>query len=145
MSLKENKAIVRKMIEAINKQNLALLDELIAPDCVYHMNVQQIQGLEVMKQVIEAETNGFPDLHVTIEDVIAEGDKVCVRLKETVTHTGEFRGLAPTGKKINYKAITIWRIVNDKVVEGWGVYDMLDYYKQLGVIEYKGFPDENVT
>jgi len=94
-----------------------------------------------MKQVIEEEINGFPDLHVAIEDVIAEGYKVCIRLKETGTHTGKFRGLAPTGKKINYTAITIWRIVNSKVVEGWGVYDMLDFYKQLGVIEYKGTKD----
>ena len=119
-----------------------MLDELIASDFVYHTDTQQIQGLEVMKQVIEEEINGFPDLHVAIEDVIAEGYKVCIRLKETGTHTGKFRGLAPTGKKINYTAITIWRIVNSKVVEGWGVYDMLDFYKQLGVIEYKGFPDE---
>jgi len=142
MSLEENKAIIRRVIEAVNKQNLASLDELIAPDFVYHTHTQQIQGLEVLKQVIEDEIKGFPDLHVTIEDIIAEGDKVCVRLKETGTHIGEFRGLAPTGKKLSYTAITIWRIVNGKVVEGWGVYDMLDYYKQLGVIEYKGFPDE---
>ena len=142
MSLEENKALISKVIEAVNGRNLTLLDELIASDFVYHTDTQQIQGLEVMKQVIEEEINGFPDLHVAIEDVIAEGYKVCIRLKETGTHTGKFRGLAPTGKKINYTAITIWRIVNSKVVEGWGVYDMLDFYKQLGVIEYKGFPDE---
>jgi len=142
VSLEENKALISKVIEAVNGRNLALLDELIASDFVYHTDTQQIQGLEVMKQVIEEEINGFPDLHVAIEDVIAEGYKVCIRLKETGTHTGKFRGLAPTGKKINYTAITIWRIVNSKVVEGWGVYDMLDFYKQLGVIEYKGFPDE---
>jgi len=145
MSLEENKAIIRKVIEAVNKQNLALLDELIAPDFVYHTHTQQIQGLEVIKQVIEEESKSFPDLHVTIEDIIAEGDKVCVRLTETGTHTGEFRGLAPTGKKIKYTAVAIWRIVSGKVVEGRGVYDMLDYYKQLGVIEYKGFPDEDVS
>jgi len=142
VSLEENKALISKVIEAVNGRNLTLLDELIASDFVYHTDTQQIQGLEVMKQVIEEEINGFPDLHVAIEDVIAEGYKVCIRLKETGTHTGKFRGLAPTGKKINYTAITIWRIVNSKVVEGWGVYDMLDFYKQLGVIEYKGFPDE---
>ena len=144
MSLEENKALISKVIEAVNGRNLTLLDELIASDFVYHTDTQQIQGLEVMKQVIEEEINGFPDLHVAIEDLIAEGYKVCIHLKETGTHTGKFRGLAPTGKKINYTAITIWRIVNSKVVEGWGVYDMLDYYKQLGVIEYKGFPDEAV-
>jgi len=142
MSLEKNKAIIRKVIEAVNKQNLALLDEVIASDCVYHMNAQQIQGLEVLKQVIEEEIKGFPDLHVTIEDIMAEGDKVCVRIKETLTHTSEFRGLAPTGKKLTDTAVAIFRIVDGKVVEGWGLYDQMDFFKQLGVIEYKGFPDE---
>jgi steroid delta-isomerase-like uncharacterized protein len=142
VSLEENKSIVRRVIEAIDRRNLALLDELIAPDFVYHTDTQQIQGLEVMKQVIEEEINGFPDLHVDIEDMIAEGDKVCIRLIETVTHTGEFRGLAPTNKKLTYTAVTFWRIVEGQVVEGWGVYDQMDFFKQLGVIEYKGFPNE---
>lgn len=88
---------------------------------------------------------GFPDLHVTIEDIIAEGDKVWIRLTQTGTHTGKFRGLRPTGKKIKYTAVTIWRIVDGKVAEGWGIYDQLDYYKQLGVINYKGFPDEDIS
>ena len=142
MSLEENKAIVRRLIEAVNKRNLALLGDLIAQDFFYHVQPHQIQGLDVIKQVIKDEVKGFPDLHVTIEDIIAEGDKVWVRLEQTGTHTGEFRGLAPTGKKIKYTAVAIWRIANVKIVEGWGVYDFLDYYKQLGVIEYKGFPDE---
>ena len=144
MSLEENKAIVRKMIEAINKQNLASLDLLMATDFLYHMPMQQIQGLDVMKQGVEEEIHSFPDLHVRIEDMMAEGDKVCIRLKETVTHTGEFRGLAPTGKKLVYTAVAIFRIVEGKIVEGWGVYDQMDFFKQLGVIEYKGFPDEKV-
>jgi predicted ester cyclase len=145
MSLEENKAIIRKMIEAINKQKLALLDELIISDCVYHMNVQPIRGLTALKQVIAEEIKGFPDLHVAIEDIMAEGNKVCVRLKETLTHTSEFRGLAPTGKKVTDTAVAIFRIGKGKVVEGWGVYDQMDFFKQLGVIEYKGFPDEKGT
>lgn len=86
--------------------------------------------------------NGFPDFHVTIEDIIAEGDKVWVRVKFTGTHTGEFRGLAPTGKKCKITVVHIYRIFNDKVVEDWTVDDALDCYKQLGVIEYKGFPED---
>ena len=140
MSLEENKAIVRKVIEAINTRNLALLNELISPDFVYQPH--QIQGLDRIKHIIEEEIIGFPDLQVTIEDIIAEGDKVWVRLTQTGTHTGAFRGLRPTGKTITYATVVIWHIVNGKVVEGWGVYDQIDYYKQLGVIDYKGFPDE---
>ncbi len=142
ISLTENKVIVRKMMEAINGQNLASLDELMAPDFVLHMHAEQARGWEVNRKVIEDEIKAFPDLHVAIEDIVAEEDKVCVRLKETATHTGEYRGLAPTGNKLSYKVVSIWRIVEGKIVEGWIVYDQLDFLKQLGVIEYKGFPDE---
>ena len=62
----------------------------------------------------------------------------------TGTHKGEYRGLAPTGKKITFTVVDIWRIVNGKVVEKVGVYDQLDFYKELGVIDYKGFPNENL-
>jgi predicted ester cyclase len=63
-------------------------------------------------------------------------------VKVAGTHKGEFRGLAPTGKKITVTYVGIHRIANGKVVERWSVYDMLDFYKQLGVVDYKGFPDE---
>jgi hypothetical protein len=142
MSLEKNKAIVRRMFEVINKQNLTLLDELMAPDFVLHMHAKEAQGWEVSKQVVEDEIRSFPDLHVTIEDIIAERDRVCVRLRETATHTGEYRGLAPTGNKLAYTVVAIWRIVEGKIVEGWIVYDQLDFLKQLGTIEWKGFPDE---
>jgi len=142
MSLEKNKAIVRRMFEAINKQNLALLDELMAPDFVLHMHAQQAQGWKVNRQVVEDEIKAFPDLHVAIEDIIGEGDKVYVRLQETATHTGEYRGLAPTGNKLSYTVAAIWRIVEEKIVEGWIIYDQMDFLKQLGVIEYKGFSDE---
>ena len=75
MSLEENKTIIRKMIEAINEQNLALLDELIANDFVYHTAAQQIQGPKVMKQGATEEIQSFPDLCVTIENTMAEGRK----------------------------------------------------------------------
>jgi hypothetical protein len=142
MALEGNKAVVRKMFEAINKQNLASLDELMAPDFVLHMHARQALGWEVNKKVVEDEIKSFPDLHVIIEDIIAEGDKVCVRLEETGTHKGEYRGLAPTGNKLSYTVVAIWRIVEGKIVEGWIAYDQMDFLKQLGVVEWKGFPDE---
>ena len=143
MSLEENKAIVRRFIEAINTRTLASLNELISPDFIYQPH--QIQGLDRIKHIIEEEITGFPNLQVTVEDIIAEGDRVWVRLTQTGTHTGAFRGLQPTGKTITYTTVAIWHIVNGKVVEGWGVYDQIDSYKQLGVIDYKGFPDEKVS
>lgn len=141
MSLEENKAIVRKMFEAINKQTLASLDKLMAPNFVLHMNTKQTQGWRVNRQVVENEIKAFPDFHVAIEDIIAEGDKVCVRLQETGTHRGEYLGLAPTGNKLSYTVVAIWRIVEGKIAEAWIVYDQMDFLKQLGVSEYKGFPD----
>lgn len=140
MSLEENKAIIRSLMEAVNKQNLASLDELMAPD--YVDNTLQQKGLESFKQSVTMLYKGFPDIHATIEDIIAEGDKVWDRVTATGTHTGEYRGLAPTGKKITFTGVRIWRIVDGKFVERESFYDFLDFYKQLGVIEYKGFPED---
>ena len=144
MSLEENKSVVRKMFEAINKKNLALLDKLMAPDFVLHIHGRQKQEWEANKQFLEDEIRAFPDLHVTIEDIIAEGDMVCVRLQETATHNGEYRGLAPTGRKLSYSVAAFWRLAKGKIAEGWVTYDQMDFLKQLGAIQWKGFPDELV-
>jgi len=141
VSLEKNKAIVRRFIEEWNKRNFAVLDELIAAD--YFDPSLQVRGLEAYKQLLTMVLKGFPDWHETIEDIIAEGDKVWVRFKDTGTHTGEYRGLAPTGKKVTETGVLIWRIIDGKIMEKESaVYDELDFLKQLGVIEYKGFPDE---
>jgi predicted ester cyclase len=115
MSLEKNKAIVYKMFEAFNKRNLASLDELIAHDYVDHTN--NLRGLEDVKQFLTMLIKGFPDLLMTIEDIIAEEDKVWVRVKVAGTNTGEFRGEAPTGKKFVYTDVHNFRIVYDKIIE----------------------------
>ena len=79
---------------------------------------------------------GVPDWHETIEDIIAEGDKVWVRLAYTGTHTGELFGLPPTGNKITAMAVDIYRIVDGKLAEYWNVTDRLNLLKPQGVIEY---------
>jgi len=88
MSLEKNKAIVRRWIEEVNKQNLAILDELVAPD--FFHPTWQLRGPKGMKQFYAMFLKGFPDCHETIEDIIAEGDKVWHRFKTTGTHIGEF-------------------------------------------------------
>ena len=149
MSTEENKAIVRKWIDACNKRNLSLLDELIAPD--FFHPTWQLQGAEGYKQFYAMFLKGFPDCHETLEDIIAEGDKVWHRFKTTGTHTGEFvfgkMTLPPTGKKFTMTGVNFWRIVDGKVVEKEGVYDQLDFFRQLGIILYtekakKLFPEE---
>jgi predicted ester cyclase len=140
LSLEENKAIVRRLYEALNKHNPALLDEFYESDYINH--TLQIRGLKSLKQLETMLWKGFSDWHETIEDIIAEGDKVCIRYKVTGTHTGEFRGLAPTGKSTKFTAVSIYRIFDGKIVESWALYDFLDFYKQLGVIEYREVPEE---
>ncbi len=150
MSTEKNKAIVRRFIEAYNKRSLDLFDDLVAPGYVDHTHQQQ--GREEFKQLFTLAFDAFPDWHEAIEDIIAEGDKVWVRVKATGTHTGEWNHFGaqfpPTGKKLTMMMVFIWRIVNGKLVEGSEVDDQTDFLKQLGAIEYteqgkKLFP-ENV-
>jgi predicted ester cyclase len=75
---------------------------------------------------------------VTILDSVAEGDIVCVRLQETGTHNGEYRGLAPTGRKLSYLVAAFWRLAKSKIAEGWVIYDQLDFLDQLGVTKFQG-------
>jgi predicted ester cyclase len=116
----------------------------MAPDFVDHD--LQLRGLESFKKYVSTFIKGFPDMHMTIEDIIKKGDRVWIRVEGTGTHTGEFRGLAPTGKKITFKSFMIWRIVDGKIVARESqVWDFIDFFKQLGVIDYKGFPDEKTS
>ena len=145
MSLEKNKAIVRGFIEAYNDRKLDLIDNFVSSDYVDHSNHV---GREGLKQLIAMGLNAFPDWHETIEDIIAEGDKVWVRLTYTGTHKGEFMGLAPTGKKITSKAVDIYRVVDGKLAEYWNVTDNINIFKQVGAIEFteKGktlFPEES--
>jgi len=151
MSSEENKAIIRRLFEAENKRDLAMLDKLIAPNFVEGRNTPfELRGPEGYKQFVTLLFKAFPDWHETIEDIVAEDDKVCVFMNATAIHTGEwnFLGvtLAPTGKKITYTAVNVWRIVDGKIVERKSVRDLLAFLAQLGLIEptekgKKLFPD----
>ena len=147
MSLEENKAIVRKFVEIVfSKRNLDLIDDLVAPDYV-DPDYPQLGGREGLKQMMNMAFKALPDWHETIEDIIAEGDKVWVRVAYTGTHTGEFRGLPPTGNKVTTMAVDIYRIVNGKIVEGRNLTNDLAILKPLGAIEYtergkKLFPED---
>jgi len=137
MSLEENKAIVRKVTEAENNRDLVVIEKLISP--TYFNQSLQLHGPEGYKQFLTMLFKAFPNWHETIEDLIAEGDKVCIRLRiDTGKHTGEFNLLgikvSPTGKKSTVKSIQIWRIVDGKVVEQESVADELVLLKQMGLI-----------
>jgi predicted ester cyclase len=83
---------------------------------------------------VRAAPSGLPDLHITVEDVIAEADKVVGRNSVTGTHQGEYMGLPPTGKPVAYNEIFIFRFVNGRIAETWGVVDVVSQMKQLGVV-----------
>jgi C-1 hydroxylase len=145
MSLDKNKAIVCKFIKSYNERKLHLIDDFVSPDYIDH---EKNIGREGLKQLIAMGINAFPDWYETVEDIIAEGDKVWVLLSYTGTHRGEFMGLAPTDKKISAKAVDIYRIVDGKLAEYWNVTDNLNIFKQVGAVEIteKGkqlFPEES--
>jgi C-1 hydroxylase len=144
MSLEKNKAIIRSLIEVFNKHDVPLMDNFIAPDVVID---KTLRGLDNFKKFETSFIKGFPDYHETIEDIIAEGDKVWVRITYTGTHKGEYRRIAPNGKKHTIVGVVIYQIFNGKIVEAWVVEDALDSLKQLGLIEYtetgkRLFPEE---
>jgi predicted ester cyclase len=129
-----NKAVMRRLIEeVINQKNLSLVDELVAPDYVGHYsNAPEARGAEVVKQRLVIVHTAFPDWHTTIEDMIAEGDKVVTRWRASGTHRGVFLGIAPTGKRITTTGIYIDRIVNGKDAEHWSDWNALGVVQQLG-------------
>jgi len=138
MSAKENKALVRRFVEESNKGKaaaMAVLDELWAPDIVYHGGGgEEIRGLKAYKQSTSDGYNACPDPHYAIDDMVAEGDKVAVRFTFSGTHKGEFGGIPATNKKLTFWAINIYRVVDGKVVEGWERADTLGIMQQLGVV-----------
>ena len=144
MSLEENKAIIYKLAEAFNTKNEAVIEELIAPDFVDH--AMQLKGRDAYKQMENRIYEGFPDIQRTIEHIVAESDTVWFLQRSTGTHTGEYHGIPPTGRKFSSTGVVIYRIVDGKVKEKVSqVLDLLEFYKQIGVIDYKGFPDESTS
>ena len=136
MSTEENKALGRRWIEEIwNKGNLGVLDELATADFVFHWAPPGVaSNLEGYKQVVTMFRSAFQDMQVTVDDIVAEGDKVAVRWTGHSTHKGEFMGIPPTGKQVTTTGITISRTVGGKAVEEWNEMDMMGMMMQLGVV-----------
>ena len=135
MLTEENKALMRRMYEEVhNKGNLAVLDEVTATSFIDHNLPPGLPpGVDGAKQLFTMFHTAFPDFHVTVEDMIAEGDKVVSRLTMRGTHKDEFMGVPPTGKQINVEVIDVLRIAGSKAVERWGIFDQLGLMQQLDV------------
>lgn len=133
MSLEENKEIVRRYQEAYNTSNWEALADVLAADVITPNIISGMPpGIEGAKAVHQKTLLGMPDYYTTIEDLIAEGDKVVARVRMTGTHTGNFYGIEPTGRLVNLTSIYIVRIANGKIVEHWGEEDGVAVLRQLG-------------
>lgn len=139
MSTEENKAVVRRYYEEFNKgveASMAAIEELFAPDFVLHGTGPLPEKMDraSMKQMGAAFFTALPDMHWTVEDLIAEGDKVVARFTWRATHRGEFMGVPATGKVVTAKGMNIARVAGGKLVELWEVSDDLGWLQQLGAI-----------
>jgi steroid delta-isomerase-like uncharacterized protein len=133
----DTKAIARRFLEeAFNSGNLDVVDELVAPEFVNHDAAlpEPGVGIEAAKASITGYREAFPDLRLTIELQLAEGEYVTTRWSARGTHQGNLMGMAPTGKQATVTGITIDRIVDGRFVESWTNWDTLGLMQQLGVI-----------
>jgi predicted ester cyclase len=134
-----NKAAFMRFHEAANTGDIEVIsktiDELVDPDAVVRTPLPiGVTGADALKQIWSMLVRIYPDIHLTVEDLIAEDDKVVGRTTVTGTHQGEFMGVAPTGKSVTYNEIFIFRFANGRVVETWGVVDVYAQMKQIGMI-----------
>lgn len=136
MSTEQNITAVRRFVErGINQHNLDEFDVFYSPEVVDHALPPNVpSGLEGRKLFASAFFSAFPDIQITIEDLVAEGDRVAARQSARGTHTGELMGIPPTGKQVSITGMFIFRFENGKVVEHWEIFDQLGMMQQLGVI-----------
>jgi steroid delta-isomerase-like uncharacterized protein len=131
----ENKAVVRRWVEAFNEGNLDAVDELLTDSYVRHdPNSPEVRGLEEEKQLIAMYRSAFPDLHFTLEDMVAEDDRVATRLGISATHKGELLGIPPTENQLSITAMEIYRLREGKIDEQWVNVDTLGMMQQIGAI-----------
>jgi steroid delta-isomerase-like uncharacterized protein len=133
----DNKALARRVFDAFSSGNVDELDEVVAPDAEDHDTQnpnRHIRGPEGIKQTIQMYRAAFPDLKMTVEEQIAEGDMVATRWVAVGTHEGDLPGLPATGKQSTVTGIGIDRIENGKIVEAWTNWDTLGMLQQLGAL-----------
>jgi steroid delta-isomerase-like uncharacterized protein len=140
MSIEENKTLLRQFIEEVfHKRNLEMVERFMAVNIIDHDPLPvEATGSEGQKQFFALFLHAFPDFHVTVNDLIAEGDKVVAHQTFQGTHQGDFLGLAPTGKQFSITGIDIIRVDEGKIVEHWSMVDNLGMMQQLGAIPTRG-------
>ena len=132
----ENKALARRWAGIFNQDNLDLVDEIYAPDFVGHDPAmpEDTRGVEGAREFYSMYRSAFPDTEITVEDQVAEGDKVVTRWTARGTHQGELMGVPPSGNRVEVMGTTISRIEDGKIVEEWDIYDALGMMQQIDAI-----------
>ena len=144
MTTKDNKSLVRHLVEeGFNKSNLAAIDELLADNFIDHNPLPGLPPLPPgpagFKQLATMFRTAFPDLLYTIEDMVADGDKVVIRYSACGTNTGELVGMPPSGEQVAVTGFDMFRITNDRIVEWWHCDDYLSLLQQLGMLPHLGY------
>ena len=137
MSAEENKAIARRLDDEVwSEGRLEVIDELIADDFVTTVvgAPEQIRGPQGFREFVLMYRTAFPDLRISVDEQIAEGDTVVTRWTATGTHEGELMGIAATGKQATTAGINIDRFAGGKLVAGWGLFDQLGLLQQIGAV-----------
>lgn len=141
MSLDKNKELVREMVEVMfNQGDVSWVDEFLSPDFIENEELPPgvPAGREGVKLLTGMLHTAFPDFEATIEDLIAEDDRVVIRMTWTGTHEGEFMGIPPTGNRVSFGVFDIVRIADGMIVEHWGLMDNMALMQQLGVMPAPG-------
>lgn len=133
--LSENKRLVQRYFEEINRGNLEVLDDLCAPDIIHHTthSAAPLTGLKAVKRLASAYQKAFPDLHYTLDTIVAEGPYVTIRWKASGTHRGTFQGIPPTGKVCAMSGMSINRLQDGQIAERWIVNDDLGILQEMGL------------
>jgi steroid delta-isomerase-like uncharacterized protein len=137
MSAQENKAMHRRLMEeAFSQGNMDVVDEIIAPDYLHHFpdSPEGVRGPEGMKELIGMFRGAFPDIEGTIDEQVAEEDKMVMRYTARGTHEGELQGIPPTGRRVTVMGVVMSRSGGGKMVESWELYDNLGMMRQLGLV-----------
>jgi steroid delta-isomerase-like uncharacterized protein len=137
MSTEENKAIARRWAEEVwSEGNLGRIEELVLPDYVEHDPAvpEEVRGPEGVRRYIEEFRRAFPDMRLTVEDQVAEGDRVVTRWTARGTHRGEFMGLPASGNRLEMGGMSIDRFSGGRLVESWENYDALGMMRQIGAL-----------
>lgn len=139
--LDRNKAVVRALVEAINAQDWDRLDDVVTPDFVRHSfagGAPAVRSLDDFKRFLRGELETFPDAHETLEDVVAEGDRVAARHRFRGTQLGAMGPHPPLGRMLTADYVAIYRLVDEVIVEAWAEWDNLTGLRQLGHLEPPG-------